>query len=203
MLKALVALGCRNVDASMLTAKLWPDAEGDDAKTSFDSGLYRLRKLLAVEGALTLAEGKLSLNAHVAWLDVWAFEQALDAVPPDVEAALGVYRGHFLGLDAPAPWALPLRDRLQARLARAVLARGQALEAQQDFAAARVLYERALELDNLAEAIYRRLMVCQRELGDPAGALTTYRRCRELLSIVLGRKPAAETEAIRASLVTA
>jgi DNA-binding SARP family transcriptional activator len=203
MLKALIALGGRNVDASMLTAQLWPDAEGDDAKTSFDSSLYRLRKLLAVEGALTLAEGKLSLNPQVVWLDVWAFEQALDATPPDVEAALVCYRGHFLGLDAPAPWAMPLRDRLQARLSRAVLTRGQALEAQQDFAAARVLYERALELDNLAEAIYRRLMVCQRELGDPAGALTTYRRCRELLSIVLGRKPAAETEAIRASLVTA
>ena len=43
-------------------------------------------------------------------------------------------------------------------------------------------------------------MVCQRELGDPAGALTTYRRCRELLSIVLGRKPSTETEAIRATL---
>ena len=202
MLKALVALGGRHVDASMLTAQLWPDAEGDDAKTSFDSGLYRLRKLLAVEGALTLAEGKLSLNSSVVWLDVWAFEHALDTTPPDVEAALACYRGHFLGLDAPAPWAAPLRDRLQARLSRAVLARGQALEAQHDFAAARVLYERALELDNLAEAVYRRLMVCQRELGDPAGALTTYRRCRELLSIVLGRKPAAETEAIRASLVT-
>jgi hypothetical protein len=46
-------------------------------------------------------------------------------------------------------------------------------------------------------------MVCQRERGDPAGALTTYRRCRELLSIVLGCKPAAETESIRASLVAA
>jgi len=45
--------------------------------------------------------------------------------------------------------------------------------------------------------------VCQRELGDPAGALSTYRRCRELLSIVLGRQPTAETEAVRASLVTA
>jgi DNA-binding SARP family transcriptional activator len=98
---------------------------------------------------------------------------------------------------------MPLRDRLQARLARAVLARGQALEAQQDFAAARLLYERALDLDNLAEPVYRRLMVCQRELGDPAGALSTYRRCRELLSIVLGRQPTAETEAVRASLVTA
>ena len=203
MLKALIALGGRNVDATMLTAQLWPDAEGDDAKTSFDSGLYRLRKLLAVDGALTLAEGRLSLNGNLVWLDVWAFEQALDATPPDVEGALACYRGHFLGLEAAAAWALPLRDRLQARLARAVLARGQALEAQRDFAAARILYERVLELDNLAEAIYRRLMVCQRELGDPAGALTTYRRCRELLSIVLGRKPAAETEAIRASLVTA
>jgi DNA-binding SARP family transcriptional activator len=200
MLKALVALGGRNVDASMLTAKLWPDAEGDDAKTSFDSGLYRLRKLLDVDGALTLAEGRLSLDARVVWLDVWAFEQALDAAPPDVDSALSCYRGHFLGLEAPAPWALPLRDRLQARLARAVLAHGQALEAEHAFASARTLYERALELDNLAEAVYRRLMVCQRELGDPAGALTTYRRCRELLSIVLGRKPAAETEAIRATL---
>jgi len=200
MLKALIALGGRHVDASMLTAKLWPDAEGDDAKTSFDSGLYRLRKLLDVDGALTLAEGRLSLDDRLVWLDVWAFEQALDATPPDIDAALACYRGHFLGLEAPAPWALPLRDRLQARLARAVLARGQALEADKKFAAARTLYERALELDNLAEAVYRRLMVCQRELGDPAGALTTYRRCRELLSIVLGRKPAAETEAIRATL---
>jgi ATP/maltotriose-dependent transcriptional regulator MalT/DNA-binding SARP family transcriptional activator len=203
MLKALIAQGGRNVDASVLTAQLWPDADGDDAKTSFDSGLYRLRKLLAVDGALTLADGRLSLNDAVVWLDVWAFEHALDATPADVDGALALYRGHFLGLEAPAAWALPLRDRLQARLSRAVLARGQALEAQRGFAAARLLYERALELDNLAEAIYRRLMVCQRELGDPAGALTTYRRCRDLLSIVLGRKPAAETEAIRASLVTA
>jgi ATP/maltotriose-dependent transcriptional regulator MalT/DNA-binding SARP family transcriptional activator len=202
MLKVLIAQGGRNVDASVLTSLLWPDAEGDDAKTSFDSGLYRLRKLIAVDGALTLAEGKLSLNPHVVWLDVWAFEHALDATPPDLETALACYRGHFLGLEAPAPWAMPLRDRLQARLARAVLAEGQTLEARGQYGAARVLYERALELDNLAEAIYRRLMVCQRELGDPAGALTTYRRCRELLSIVLGRKPAAETEAIKESLAT-
>jgi len=154
-------------------------------------------------GALILAEGKLSFNPDVVWVDVWAFEHALDATPPDVDAALALYRGHFLGLETPAPWAMPLRDRLQARLSRAVLARGQALEAQQDFAAARLLYERALDLDNLAEPVYRRLMVCQRELGDPAGALSTYRRCRELLSIVLGRQPTAETEAVRASLVTA
>ena len=117
-----------------------------------------------------------------------------------MNAGLALYRGHFLSLESAATRALPLRDRLQAKLSRSVLAEGQRLESYGEFAAARALYERALELDNLAEAIYRRLMVCQRELGDPSGALTTYRRCRELLSIVLNRKPAAETEALRASL---
>ena len=46
----------------------------------------------------------------------------------------------------------------------------------------------------------RRLMVCYRELGEPAEALNVYRRCREMLSIVLGVKPSPETEAIRATL---
>jgi LuxR family transcriptional regulator, maltose regulon positive regulatory protein len=198
LLKALIAHGGRNVDAAMLTAVVWPDAEGDDAKTSFDSNLYRLRKLVDIDGALQLAEGKLSLNPDVVWLDVWAFEAALDA--NEVTAALGLYRGHFLGLESPAPWTLPARDRLQARLVRAVLAAGEALEASRNWTAARALYQRALEVDNLAEAVYRRLMVCLRESGDPAGALTAYRRCRELLSIVLNRAPAPETEAVRQTL---
>ena len=81
-----------------------------------------------------------------------------------------------------------------------MLAAGDALEGARDWARARALYERTLEVDNLSEAIYRRLMVCQREAGDPTGALTTYRRCRELLSIVLSRPPSAETEAVRATL---
>jgi hypothetical protein len=81
-----------------------------------------------------------------------------------------------------------------------VIAEAETCEARGDYAGARTLYEAVLERDNLAEAVYRRLMVCQRELGDAAGAMLTYRRCRELLSIVLGRAPAAETEAVRRSL---
>ena len=198
LLKALITHGGRGVDATMLTGLVWPDAEGDDAKTSFDSNLYRLRKLLEIDGALTLGEGKLSLNPELVWLDVWSFENALDA--GDVDAALALYRGHFLALDAPLPWTLPARDRLAAKLVRAVLAEGDALERRSEWSRARALYERTLEVDNLAEAIYRRLMVCLREEGNPAGALTTYRRCRELLSIVLGRTPSPETEAVRQTL---
>ena len=41
--------------------------------------------------------------------DIWAFDATLDA--GDAEAALALYRGHFLALDAPVPWALQARDR--------------------------------------------------------------------------------------------
>ena len=150
----------------MLTRLVWPDAEGDDAKTSFDSNLYRLRKLLDIDGALQLAEGKLSLNPDLVWLDVWAFEAALDA--GDVDAALALYRGHFLALDAPLPWTLPARDRLQAQARARRARRGRGPRSAPASGRARGRCTSAtLEVDNLAEAIYRRLMVCLREEGDP------------------------------------
>ena len=195
LLKALVAHGARRVDAAMLTALLWPDAEGDDAKASFDSTLYRLRKLVDVDGAIVLTEGKLSLDAASVWVDALALDALLDDDTAPVARALALARGDFLADEASLPWAVRARDRLKARLLRAVVAEAETCEASGDYATARTLYEAVLERDNLAEAVYRRLMVCQRELGDAAGAMSTYRRCRELLSIVLGRAPAAETEA--------
>jgi len=39
--------------------------------------------------------------------------------------------------------------------------------------------------------------------GNHAEALGAYRRCRELLSVVLGLKPSAETEALQRRLATA
>lgn len=200
LLKATIAHGARRVDAAKLTSELWPDAEGDDAKASFDSTLYRLRKLCGVEGAIVLAEGKLSLDPASVWIDAVALDALLDEAPAPVDRALVLARGDFLADEGSLPWAARERDRLKARLMRAVVAAAGDHEARGDFGAARALYEAALERDNLAEAVYRRLMVCQRELGDAAGALVTYRRCRELLSIVLGRAPGAETEAVRRTL---
>jgi DNA-binding SARP family transcriptional activator len=200
LLKATIAHGARRVDAAKLTSQLWPDAEGDDAKASFDSTLYRLRKLCGVEGAIVLAEGKLSLDPASVWIDAVALDALLDEAPAPVDRALVLARGDFLADEGSLPWAARERDRLKARLMRAVVAAAGDHEARGDFGAARALYEAALERDNLAEAVYRRLMVCQRELGDAAGALVTYRRCRELLSIVLGRAPGAETEAVRRTL---
>ena len=54
LLKLLVALGGSDIDTQQLTAALWPDADGDAAKASFDTTLFRLRKLLDVDRALVL-----------------------------------------------------------------------------------------------------------------------------------------------------
>ena len=86
LLKLLVALGGANVDAQQLTAALWPEADGAAAKTSFDSTLFRLRKLLDVENALVLSAGKLSLARALVWTDLWALEAAFDAAQPGSQA---------------------------------------------------------------------------------------------------------------------
>jgi len=39
-------------------------------------------------------------------------------------------------------------------------------------------------------------MICLLAVGDHAEALRVYRRCRELLSVVLGVQPTAETQAV-------
>jgi DNA-binding SARP family transcriptional activator len=208
LLKALVALGGEGIETGRLAAILWPDASGDAAKVSFDSTLYRLRKLIDQDAALALAEGKLSLDRRQCYVDVWAF----DRVAREADAAggaeavavarrlLDAYPGHFLAADEDQPWLMGMRDRLRSKFVRAVVALGRALEAEARWADAAAVYARALELDNLAEDLYRSLMVCHRELGRPSEALQTYRRCRELLSVVLGLAPSPETEAVRESL---
>jgi LuxR family transcriptional regulator, maltose regulon positive regulatory protein len=146
---------------------------------------------------------------------VWAFEELVSRVeaagqratgadePRDgemVKELLRLYAGHFIEKECEDPWAVSMRDRLRAKFVRAVTTLGSRLEQRGRWEQAVALYSRALELDNLAEGLYRHLMISYRELGETAEALQVYRRCRDMLSIVLSINPSADTEAIRATL---
>ena len=215
LLRVLIALGGESVEIGGLTSLLWPDAEGDSAKVSFDSTLYRLRKLLGIPDLLSISEGRLSLDRSLCRIDTWMLEDLVTRIeettrengepqPTDIDSLAGqlmqFYTGHFLDRESQEPWAVAARDRLRAKFVRTVISLGSALEAGKQFEQAATLYLRALELDNLAEALYRRLMIVYRELGEPAEAINIYRRCQEILSIVLNTKPSAETESIRKGL---
>jgi ATP/maltotriose-dependent transcriptional regulator MalT len=205
LLKALIALGGRNVDFTALMGILWPDATGD-AQKSFEMTLSRLRKLLGQSDVVLVQDGKLTLNPHFVWVDAWAFERVLPRVGGDLmedsdgaQRAFDLYKGRFLEREPKAPWMQAMADRLQAKFLRLVLAMGRSRETTSWERAAQV-YERGLDLDNLAEELYRRLMICHRERGRVADAMNVYRRCRENLSIILGVAPSADTVALYNSL---
>jgi DNA-binding SARP family transcriptional activator len=207
LLKLLIALGGEDVDTQQLTSALWPDADGAAAKTSFDTTLFRLRKLLDVDNAMVLTGGKLSLAKALAWVDVRALEAVLAqieggaALPaPAARRLLDAYRGPLLGTEE-AAWIAKPRDALRARFIRALARLGRELESRADWSGAIDLYRRGLEADNLAEPLYRGLMRSLAATGDRAEALNAFRRCRELLSIVLGVKPSVETERIHQDIV--
>jgi DNA-binding SARP family transcriptional activator len=207
LLKFVVAAGSKPVDAESITATLWPDADGAAAKSSFDSALFRLRKLLDVDDAIDLSSGQVSLARSLVWTDVSAFEAALayaggDHVVPVTAARrlLAAYPGPLLGGDESA-WVAKPRDLLRSRFVRALMELGAALERAVDWTTAIDVYRRGLEADNLAESFYRGLMRALAATGNDAEALSAFRRCRELLSIVLGVKPSAETDRLYRELV--
>jgi DNA-binding SARP family transcriptional activator len=211
LLKTLVAFGGKAVDGSILVDALWPDAEGDDGQNSLNATLSRLRKLLANDRAILVHDGKYTLNATLCWTDARALEQLLAKCEMDdawdslslldrAGQLSELYRGHFLVGESQQSWMVPLREGLRRRVQRAFATLGAALETAGQMTQAIALYEQGLQLDNLAEELYRKLMLCHRARGDLAEASKVFQRCRQMLAAILGVNPSTETQAIRDSL---
>ncbi|MEW6488795.1 MAG: hypothetical protein AB1578_12895 [Thermodesulfobacteriota bacterium] len=179
LLKALIALGGRDVQEWQLLDALWPDADGDLAHRSFATTLYRLRKLLGVPEALRLRGGRLTLDDHHVWVDVWALERVLDLAEKSSREAsqassdrehriikvMGLYRGSFLAEDADQPWSFHRREGLRSRFLHAVKSSGQVLERCGRTESAAALYRKALEVE-ASNDVQRRLAACAAQLGQ-------------------------------------
>lgn len=207
LLKALIARGGHDVSCSLLWECLWPDSDGDLGARNLTITLHRLRHLLRTNAAVLHHDGKLSLNEQLCWLDVWHFERLVNdglhlmaqqagtrSWEAPLRAALDLYTGHFLSLEAEESWMIEPRIRWKTRFERLVSALSMHLEHQMRFADAIDLCLHALELDPLNELLYRRLMSCYLKRGEFAGVVGTYRRCREALTKGLAAPVSSETE---------
>jgi len=217
LLRLVTALGARHVDAARVAAILWPDADGDEARDALKTMLHRTRALLGAE-LVVVRDGQISFDETVTWVDTCALEHVCGRIESLLGAGasgagvddgelerrrvqlMSLYRGHCFGEAELPSWALALRDRLRARFLRSIDMLGQRLERVGRPEQAIAFYRAALEQDNLAEEIYQRLIACHLARGESAQALNAYRRCRELLSIVLGVRPSARTEALVSGL---
>jgi LuxR family maltose regulon positive regulatory protein len=181
LLKAIIALGGRDVCRATLADALWPELEGDNAQNALTVTLHRLRGYLGVAGAVTVRHGRLSLEPRHVWVDAFAFEAAARAVNPasgcdSVERAFELYRGPFLAADGDEPWAVRLRERLRSRFVSIVAGAGAALEAGNRMAEAAAVYERGLAADDLVCAFHDGLVRCLCKLGRDSEAETARRR---------------------------
>lgn len=188
LLKALIALGGRGVGIERLKDALWPEAEGDAAKQAFDTTLFRLRRLLGVDGALVLAEGRLTLAPELSWVDALAVQDLLAqgrqalAAPTSSPAALEataarlrrLYRGGFLEGLAEEGWAEAARARLAIACARFFDDLGRLWERQRRPDCAAACYRESLAIAGLAsETLRQKLKASLRRLGAAANRSAT------------------------------
>lgn len=196
LLKAIIALGGRNVSEELLAEMLWPDAEGDIGHQTFATNLHRLRKIIGIENAIELIAGKVSLNPLCCWVDVWAFERLANDIAGKNPAkplpssdmvrkaadALTLYSGHFLTSESNHTWAISMRERLRNKMLLTIRRAGQALEELGDFPQATVLYQKGLACDDLIEEFYQRLMLCHAHNGNRGELVSTFKRCQAVMS---------------------
>lgn len=217
MLKAVIALGGREVQKEKIIDALWPDAEGDIGNQSFATTLHRLRKLLGYSEAVELQEGKVSLHPGYCWIDAPAFELLLDEADKawknkstnhkKMEAitlmnkALALYKGQFLVDESEEPWIISTRERLHSRFLRMTERLCKHLRDSGEPEAAIECYQRSLDVDDLAEELYAGLMSCYHQTGRVSEVLSVYDRCKAILSAKLGAKPSPKTEALRKAIL--
>jgi LuxR family maltose regulon positive regulatory protein len=220
LLKLLVTaqvLGRDSVNKLWVAERLWPDADTASGRKSLDMTVSRLRRLLSEEDAVLSQEGRLQLSPRHVWTDVAPLLRALSRVgrrrdehasgrqstaAADVAAVIDLYRGPFLVDEDPPPWLIAGREAVTAAVRTALLTADTIFEGRED---ARLIpaIERAFAADPTSEDLARALMRAHARHGRQSEALVTYRRVREMLSIVLGVAPSTETERLKDEIYAA
>jgi DNA-binding SARP family transcriptional activator len=216
LLKTIIAFGGREISIISLMSALWPDVDGDTARRSFDTTLHRLRKIIGDDRVLVLKDGKLSLDGQYCWVDLWVFERLLGQshrlLMRDVtgkqnftleqltENLIGLYQGHFLGKEDITSWSVSMQERLRSKFIHHLLEVGRFMEKHGYWEQAMHCYRKGIDVDDLVEVFYQRLMYCCQQTECISEGMAVYRRCRQVLSITLGLQPELETESLYQSL---
>lgn len=191
LLKAIVALGGRDVPMHRLADALFPDKDADVAQDTLRVSLQRLRKLLGGEIHVPLREGRVSLDPATVWVDAVVLQQAFAENDTAAASALDLYRGPLLP-DEEATWAIAPRDKLVAAFLRHAGRRAQASEVGGQWIDAFHWYDRCAEVDPLNEGYCQGILRCSLALGRVAEGESAAQRT-ELAIARAFRRPLSET----------
>jgi DNA-binding SARP family transcriptional activator len=184
-----------------IAGMFWPDSTDAQALTNLRRELHHLRQVLGDERSLVVAPRDLCWrDSQTCRVDLRVFEgerqAALAAAAAGDDAgvlahaatAVAQYRGDLLP-GAYDDWVLEARSELERQCTDLCDLLGAARARTGDLAGAVDAVRRRIQLQPLEEAGYRTLMLLQADLGDRAGAVSTYHHCASVLERELGVVP--------------
>ena len=180
---------------------LWPESTDAQALTNLRRELHHLRQVLGDDPSLMVTSRDLRWDdTKTCRVDVRVFDTERQAalaaaasgdhkgILRHATAAIAAYRGELLP-GVYEDWLLDARAQLERQCVELcdllVAARARA----GDLAGAVETARRRVQLQPLEEVGYRTLMQVQADLGDRAGAVSTYHRCASVLERELGVVP--------------
>lgn len=196
-----------------LAATFWPDSTEQQARTNLRRELHHLRVLLGDDPSLVIEAATLMWReSPTCRVDVCVFHRerqlTLHAVAAGDQhamlqhgaAAVAVYHGDLLPgmLD---DWVLAEREQLRREcvaLCDHIVAGWRDVDPDKAVESARL----RVRLEPLEEVGYRTLMELQAEVGDRAGAISTFHKCAEILDHELQVRPSQATETLAERLLS-
>ncbi len=208
MLRLLTVFGGKDIPEHRISDILWPEADGDAAHDVFTTTLKRLRRLINVDNALLFTGGSLSLNPVYCYTDLWGFDALLDKFDESrgaggsldeltalLDEAFGIYKGGFGTAFDEIPGVVSISKRRRNRITRSLISGASLLEEAGELDRAVELYRRGIEIDNVCEELYQRIMICHDKLGRKRDVAAIYNQVSKLFG-ELGAKPSKKTESI-------
>lgn len=200
----------RSVSRDELADALWPEMLPDTWNAALRGVLSDVRRTFERAGmapaeVLLTEQGRVRLQLPPGvTTDVQEARSALDGARAALEAgrageAAALAAGAADATDAPflpfhdEGWAGEVRHELEQLHVDALRLSGQAAIAAEDPRAALSAADRLVRADPFQEAGHRLRIQSLGELGDRAGALKAYERCKALLDAELGIAPSSET----------
>jgi DNA-binding SARP family transcriptional activator len=190
----------------LIAGLFWPESTDAQALTNLRRELHNLRQALGDESALVVTSRDLCWrDSPTCRVDLRTFDlerraalaasRAADrgGVLVHAASALAQYRGDLLpGMYD--DWLLGTRAELERQCADLCDLLSRARAEQGDLSGAVEAARRRIQLQPLEETGYRTLMRLQADLGDRAGAVSTYHHCASVLERELGVSPDPATQ---------
>jgi DNA-binding SARP family transcriptional activator len=191
----------------------WPESTDAQALTNLRRELHHLRQVLGDDCSPVVTPTDLRWrDSETCRVDLRAFGIERDAALAAAEAGddegvvahatrgIAEYRGDLLP-GAYEDWLVEARSQLERQCVDLCDLACEAQVRRGDLAGAAAAARRRIELQPLEEVGYRTLMRLQADLGDRAGAVSTYHHCASVLERELGIVPDPQTRQMFESLI--